>query len=46
MGEAQTQDDIVKEVGSDEELEKYRWCTIFVAQKKAWIILKWMHQQN
>ena len=46
MEEAQAQYDIVKGVGSDEELEKYRQCFIFNGSEKSLAILKWEHQQN
>ena len=46
MEETQTQYDIVKGVGSDEELEKYRQCFIVNGSEKSLAILKWEHQQN
>ena len=42
----QSQYDIVKGVGSDEELEKYRQCFIFNGSDKSLDVLKWEHQQN
>lgn len=46
MEEERTQYDIVKGIGNDEELEKYRQCFIFNGSDKSLGILKWMHQQN
>jgi hypothetical protein len=46
MDEKQTQYDIVKGIGSDEELEKYRQCFLFNGSEKSMDNLKWMHQQN
>jgi hypothetical protein len=44
--EKQTRYDIIKGVGSDEELEKYRQCFIVNGSEKNLGILRWMHQQN
>ena len=46
MQEKQTQYDIIKGTGSDEELERYRQCFIKNGSEKNLAILKWMHQQN
>lgn len=46
METIQTQYNIVKGNGNDEELEKYRQCFLVNGSEKSLNVLKWFHQQN
>ncbi len=46
MEEKESQYIIVKGIGSDEELEKYRQCFNYNGTGKSLDLLKWQHQQN